>query len=172
MQAAEVLVVQTPDQPTQNAIPYRAIAGNQLRQSSEHSSSMAAANAAIILFCYNRCASAGHPVRATACGTQGWVNLLCTCPEVLLPDNCEGLIPCHREGYLERTLRSLAALRGLQHFMVYISQDGDHPGVSRLIQGTGRDLMQQASARGFQHWQHTREPVLGPHQACTVSSNT
>ena len=81
----------------------------------------------------------------------------------------KGRSSCCREGYLERTLRSLAALRGLQHFMVYISQDGDHSGVSRLIQGTGRDLMRQASARGFQH---TREPVMGAHQACTVSSST
>lgn len=69
-----------------------------------------------------------------------------------------------REGYLEKTLHSLASLRGLDHFTVYVSQDGAHPGVSQLIQGTGRELMAQASVRAFQHWQHPREPALGPKQ--------
>ena len=55
--------------------------------------------------------------------------------------------------------------------MVYISQDGDHPGVSRLIQVTGKDLILGASAKDFQHWQHPREPVLGAEQACSIPSS-
>lgn len=53
---------------------------------------------------------------------------------------------------------------------MYISQDGDHPGVLRLIRGTGKDLMLGASAKGFQHWQHPRKPILGNQQACSSSS--
>ena len=74
-----------------------------------------------------------------------------------------------REGYLERTLQSLASLPGLDHFTVYVSQDGAHPGVLQLIQGTGRELMAQASVRAFQHWQHPREPALGPKQVLALS---
>lgn len=81
------------------------------------------------------------------------------------------LIAC-REGYLERTLRSLASLRGLERFSLYVSQDGDHPGVARLVQSNGKDLMATASVRGFQHWQHPRKPVLGAKQVCPAAYAT
>lgn len=75
-----------------------------------------------------------------------------------------GVCVSYRVGYLERTLRSLAALKGLEHFTVYISQDGDHPGVAQLIQSTGKALLEGASAGGCHHWQRPREPVLGAQQ--------
>ena len=81
------------------------------------------------------------------------------------------MIAC-REGYLERTLRSLASLRGLERFSLYVSQDGDHPGVARLVQSTGKDLMATASVLGFQHWQHPRKPVLGAQQVCPAAYAT
>ena len=93
--------------------------------------------------------------------TSCWMRYWTCCSSTLL-------IAC-REGYLERTMRSLASLRGLERFSLYVSQDGDHPGVARLVQSTGKDLMATASVQGFQHWQHPRKPVLGAQQVCPTA---
>lgn len=63
---------------------------------------------------------------------------------------------------------SLASLKGIDLFSVYISQDGSHPGVAALVERLGRTLFPLPKARGFVHWQHSRTPLLGPTQVHTA----
>lgn len=77
-----------------------------------------------------------------------------------------------REEYLEETLLSLASLKGLDQLTVYVSQDGTHPGVAALVERLGQTHFKPPMARGFVHWQHPRNPLLGPNQVMQTMINT
>ena len=69
----------------------------------------------------------------------------------------------NRPRYLEQTLASLASLEGLSRFAVYVSQDGEDPGVARVVAAAAPRL--RAAAARFEHWQKVpRVPALGARQ--------
>lgn len=72
------------------------------------------------------------------------------------------LVFCYnRVDYLNKTLHSLASLRGIQHYTVYISQDGDHEGVKQLVTELAATLF---ASQSFHHWIRPRIPELGESQ--------
>ena len=68
-----------------------------------------------------------------------------------------------RPEYLEQTLASLAGLKGLHRFSVYISQDGTNSKVAEVISRLGSKRFRRQSQK-YEHWQRERVPQLGPDQ--------
>ena len=68
-----------------------------------------------------------------------------------------------RPGYINETLRSLAALDGLSRVTVYVSQDGSNSAVSHVVNDNAASLGKPHS-KGFEHWQRPRVPALGDKQ--------
>lgn len=79
--------------------------------------------------------------------------------------NAAIIVFCYnRVAYLNRTLASLSELPGLGHFVVYVSQDGDHDGVASLINDYLETRLKEPNTKRAEHWQRERIPQLSPDQ--------
>mmetsp|Transcript_11262 Transcript_11262/g.33832 ORF Transcript_11262/g.33832 Transcript_11262/m.33832 type:complete len:752 (-) Transcript_11262:379-2634(-) len=76
-----------------------------------------------------------------------------------MPDPAIILFCYNRSDYLERTLKSLSSLEGLDQFALYISQDGRNSKVEAVVKQWRKRL--GSAARKFEHWQHPRKPPPG-----------